>query len=232
MRMRRALGDRLRADGVTAAQFGFQLLIVIIGVYVAIWVQDRVERRSRTQAASRTLEAMNLELAQDENALVNIIAVQARLRERASQLIDLVRSDQPADSAIAQIVNSEDIRNRTFFSRRAAYSTLLGGDRLEYVTDAQLRLRIAELYEHDYTRLSRNGDLYDEIYQTTLRRALLEYWDYKHGRPIPAGREAAVQLSNAAWRVVDFSTYYEGLLRAQLQAVREIRKRLTEYSSS
>ena len=220
---------RLYDPSITPAQFVFQLVIVTIGVYIGVAIQARVEQRDRSEAARRLVHAIDQELERDQRSLEDIVAHQVTFRTRLGELGELVRTETRPDTAIRRIVNGSDLTNRTFFSRRAAYSTLLAGGQLQYVMDTDLRLYLAELYEHNYVRLARNGEIYDDIFQTVFRRALLDYWDYKLQRPINSSADAAVQLSNAAHRMVQFSIYYDGLLQAEIQNLKAVRAGISRY---
>ena len=180
----RRLRFSLARQGITLGQFAFQLVIVAVGVYAAIVLQDRADRRSREAAAARMLAAIDLELSQDQAAIEQITTVQRDLERTFSALAVAVRAREGGDDVLQRLLGPDMPRNRTFFSRRAAYSTLVSAGHLEYIQDTALRLQLAQVYEHDYVRLHRNGELYDDIFQEVFRRALLDYWDYELRRPI------------------------------------------------
>ena len=206
---------RLTQSGVTWAQFIFQLVIVTAGVYIAIVVQDKADNLARTGKAEEALKALSLEIAEDRVTLRSIIDGQEAGTATFAALASAVRGRPTSDSVLKRLLGPDMPRNLTFFSRRAAYSTLVASGGLQYIESAQLRLKMAQVYEHDYVRLDRNGEIADDLFQNVFRRALLNYWDYSEQRPISAEPAAAIAVSNAAYRMVDFSGYYRQLLIVQ-----------------
>lgn len=231
LRRQRGWNTRLARQGITPAQLGFQILIVTIGVYIAIVLQDQADQRSRAQAAAQALATIELELAEDQQTIAQILEVQKRLVLTYRNLATVVRSNAQ-DTVLQRLLGPDLPRNLTFFSRRAAYSALVSGGHFEFIADSGLRLRLAQVYEHDYIRLDRNGVLCDEIFQDVFRRAALNYWDYERKRPVAAEAGAAIQLANASHRMSEFSEYYQDLLRAELGAIEELRTRIAIYRKS
>ena len=221
---------RLAAGGITPAQFLFQLLIVTAGVYIAILVQDRAENRARHRSAQTMLNALGQELVSDERSIQEIIVSQERLQDQMVKMAADARNGPP-DTLIASLLASRSLASRTFFFRRAAYATLLSSGNLQYIDDAELRLRLAQVYEQDYSRLQVNGDIADQIYQGLFHPALLRYWDHLEQRPIPNSGDAAIQLSNACLRVKEFSIFYVNLLRGQLNTLRDLRGAVESQAS-
>lgn len=219
---------KLSGQGITPAHFCFQLVVVTIGVYIAILVQARTQRRDHVDAASRMLVAINAELAQAARDITATRAGQASVRNTLEEFAREARDAAP-DTAISRMVRTKAFKNLTFYSQTAAYTTLIGSGQLEYISDANLRLQLAQLYEHDYQRLTRNGELIDEVFQHVFRAALLEYWDYAGDRPIGTDPHAAVRLSNGALRSAELSTYYDGILEDELARIADLRKNIESY---
>jgi hypothetical protein len=222
--------NRLAANGITPAQFLFQLLIVTAGVYIAILVQDRAENRGRQRSAQVMLNALGQELVSDERSIQEIIASQEQLQSNMDKMAADARNGPP-DTVIATLLASRSLASRTFFFRRAAYASLLSSGNLQYIDDPELRLRLAQVYEQDYSRLEVNGDLADQIYQGLFHPTLLRYWDHLRQRPIPDSADAAIQLSNACLRVKQFSIFYVELLREQLNTLRDLRGSVESHVS-
>ncbi len=221
--------NRLAANGITPAQFLFQLLIVTAGVYIAILVQDRAENRARHRSAQVMLRALGQELVSDERSIQEIIVSQENLQNNMDRLAADARNGPP-DTTIATLLATRSLASRTFFFRRAAYATLLSSGNLQYIDDAQLRLRLAQVYEQDYSRLQVNGDIGDQIYQGLFHPALLRYWDHLEQRRISESGDAAIELSNACLRVKEFSIFYVNLLRDQLNTLRDLRSSVEEHA--
>ncbi len=220
---------RLARQGITWPQFAFQLVIVTAGVYLGTVVQERADQRGRREASLRALVALRSEVTEDEANLREVIASQAKLTAGYRGLAAAVRNPAAPDSLIERLVVRETTPNPTFYSRRAAYSTLVSSGLLQYVADTDLQLTLANLYEQHYVRLERNGELIDDAFQNVFKRGLLDYWDYSRRRPISRTEAAAVRASNAAQRMVTFSEYYQNLLDNELKLVTGVRHRLEVY---
>jgi hypothetical protein len=218
----------LSSQGITVAQLAFQLVVTIVGVYIAIHLQDAADQRMRTRAADRTLAAIHLELGQDEQGIEAIIREQRNLVDAARRLAAAVRNPATEDTVLERLIERELIPSRTFFSRAAAYATLLSAGQLEFVRDQQVRLALAQIYEHDYVRLERNGEVSDGIHDV-FRHSIVDYWDYHLHRPIASRENADIVLSNAIHRVVAFSGYYQGLLEQQRAVIQEARGRIADH---
>lgn len=219
----------LTREGVTPAQFAFQIVVVTVGVYVAILLQDQADRRSRKAAADRALAAVNLELAEDESNLRAVLEHQDRLYQALGRIATAVRTAEASDSILGELIGPQLPVNTTFFSRRAAYSALVSSGLLEFISNTKLRLQVAEIYARDYERLERNGALYDEIYQAVFWEPVLQYWDYEQGRRIETTEDAAIRVSNGAHRARAFSEHYRALLRTEMRSVAALRVSISRY---
>ena len=227
--MLRGTRGGLASQGITFAQFAFQLVVTIAGVYIAIHLQDGADQRSRSRAAQRTLTAIEAELGADESNFDTIIAAQRAQIEYVGRVATAVRDPNIADSTLYRLLVVESTANRTFFSRGAGYATLLATGQFEHVDDQRLRLALAQIYEHDYDRLRLNGELSDGIFQDVYRRAQLNYWDYEARRRIPDSAAAAVALSNAAHRMQAFGGRYIEVMEISRERVRQTRRLVADY---
>lgn len=227
--MIRGARGSLASQGITLAQLLFQLVVTIVGVYIAIVLQDTADQRSHARAADHTLHAIEAELAADEENLGRIIEAQ---REQSLRLMDLARAVRDAsttDTTLYRLIVFESAPNRTFFSRSAAYATLVSTGQLEHVNDETLRLALAHIYEHDYDRLRLNGELSDAVWQNVFRQAQLDYWDYETRRRIPGDAQSAIGVSNAAHRVAVFSRNYVDIMETTRERVRSTRALVAAY---
>ncbi len=227
--MLRGARGTLAAQGITFAQLLFQLFVTILGVYIAIVLQDGADQRSRARAADRTLQAIEAELAADEANLGAIIEAQRAQADQMIRLAGAVRDPGIPDTTLYRIFITESISNRTFFFRSAGYAALVATGQLEFVQDQNLRLALTQIYEHDYDRLRVNGDLSDAIFQELFRRAQLGFWDYEMDRRISRDPQPAIEMSNAAHRVSRFTRYYIGVLEDTRVRVGAARALVAEY---
>jgi hypothetical protein len=222
----------LVARGITLSQLLFQLLVTIAGVYIAIHLQDAADQRGRARDADRTLRAVSAELREDEATLASIIADQQQQTAAMREIASAVRSPDMSDSTLQEITVVERFGNRTFFTRAGAYSALVSTGQIEHIANADIRIALAQIYEHDYDRVRTNGALSDQIWQDVFRRAQLEYWDYEMQRPIAHDALAATRMSNAAHRVARYATNYVGVMEGTRARVHSTRAMIDDYLPS
>lgn len=226
--MLRNTRGNLAQQGITAAQLAFQLVVTVVGVYIAIYLQDASDQRARARAADRTLSAIAAELVADELTLDSIIDGQRRQSAAMLAMAAAIRSPNVGDTAVHPILVVEQFSNRTFYPRAGAYDALLSTGQLEHIDDGRLRLLLAQIYEHDYDRLRRNGELSDLVWLEVLRRAQLDYWDFEMRRPV-SDPAAAMRMSNAAHRVESFAGNYIRVMEATRDRVRAARRAIDGY---
>lgn len=219
----------LATRGITLSQLLFQLLVTIAGVYIAIHLQDAADQRGRARDANRMLRAVAAELRDDEVTLDTIIAAQRRQSVIMQEIATAVRASAVSDSALHDLIAAERYSNRTFFPRAGAYSALVSTGQIEHIENPDIRIALAQIYEHDYDRLRTNGALGDQIWQEIFRRAQLEYWDYEMRRRIRDDPGAAIAVSNAAHRVRSFSGHYVFVMEGTRERLRSTRAMIVDY---
>lgn len=131
---------------------------------LAILFENKAEDRSREDDARAMLANVLGELKFDEAEILDVRQVQDETVSAAETLMDLLAIASPAeDAAIDSIMNGPWVFNPTVFPRRSAYSALLAGGNMGYLSDTDLTLGLANLYEHHYVRLVNHGAWTDRI---------------------------------------------------------------------
>jgi hypothetical protein len=223
----------LREQGITWQQFIFQFLIVAVGVWLAIIVGAYTTRNDRREAARDALRNILIELRQDETEFREVIKAQESNLAALTALSDEIAKPNPSDSLVAAVygrgvgVGGRISGNRTVFPRGAAFSMMVASGQLEDVTKSQLRLQLAELYEHEYIRLKSNNDLCDTVWQN-FQNAFSNYWDFIGNRSIgnTADRQRAANLARRAFY---FNTYYIKLLKSDVVVVQNVETAIERY---
>src|SRR5687768_16331629 len=118
------LTTRLAGQGITPWQFCFQLVVVTIGVYIAILVQARTQNRDHVESASRMLRAIDAELEQSARDITTTRDGQATVRSALAEFAGEARNAGP-DTMISRMIRTKAFKNHTFYSQRAAYTTLI-----------------------------------------------------------------------------------------------------------
>lgn len=194
-----------------------ELLIVVFGVYIGIYLGDVEAARQQAIQTNRALAALESEMRSDIVRLDEVIAVQTnRIREQ-QELIRLW-SDESSDHAdVAPILGLVFKDNSTFFPNRSAYQTMLTGGYLATLTDAKLRLTITRLFEREYTRQDLNAAFYDELGFDYSLSVLSANWDRLNNRPLGIRAEALAALRNGMVPVRDQGQFYFDFITQQVR---------------
>ena len=193
------LRKRMFSQGISLEQFAFQFVVVLLGVYLAIFFENKAEDRSRAADARAMLVNVLGEMELDEEEILDRRQAQVETVRAAETLMDLLATASPAeDAAIDSIMSGPSWpSNPTVFPRRSAYSALVAGGNMGYLSDTDLTLRLANLYEHHYVRLVNHGDWTDRItYDHFWPVVNGQYWDKAHGRLVQRGEEANLGFWN------------------------------------
>lgn len=185
MKLRKAQVLRLAGEAV----------LIIVSVYVAIVLEGISSDRSQRASALESLRTVRAEL-QTDLELARTYARQKR--ERADLFHDLsswLNSETaiPADS-FGMALEGVLTGNFTVFPKRASWATMLSQGQLEFLDDAQLVGRLADLYEHWSQRVTYNGAAYDEAIWIVTRNTVPSIWNRRANRFLRSDREAMLEL--------------------------------------
>ena len=120
--------EGLKREGITWPQFFFQLVIVLLGVYLAIFFERKAQERSLAEDTAVMLRNVVTELEQDEGEIQRILGIVARKGEIARQMADLLaRASQEDVPVLDSLMRAYVDNNRTAFVRKGAYASLVSG---------------------------------------------------------------------------------------------------------
>ena len=159
--------------------------------------------------------------------MTEIAELQRKNLKTLQAIATAARAPAPSDSVLGELITRRLEANRTVFPRRAAYSIMVNAGQLEDITDPELRLAIAELYDHDFVRIQNAGSLSDEI-SFAFRFGVLEFWDYELQRHLDSPA-AALKTSNLAHRFIVYNTFYLEMIDRTLASVRNVRQAILDY---
>jgi hypothetical protein len=185
LKTRRAQIGRLAGEAV----------LIVVSVYVAIVLEGMSSDRERRASALESLRIVRADL-QAELQLARTYAEDKRERTVLfARLSRWLTSDAaiPADSfdvALEGVLTG----NVTAFPRRASWTTMVSQGQLEFVGDAELVGRLADLYERWADRIVYNGAGYDEALWTVTRNSVPSIWDRRAKRFLRADRAARLAL--------------------------------------
>lgn len=190
-----------------------EAVLIIISVYVAIVLEGISSDRIQRASALESLRTVRAELETDLE-LARRYARQKRERaDHFSRLSSWLNSDTtiPSDSfgeALELILTG----NVTAFPSRASWSTMLSQGQLEFLSDAQLVGRLANLYETWSERITYNGAGYDEALWIVTRNTVPSIWNRRANRFLRSDREARLELDGQLRHLEIWNNSYGSLL--------------------
>lgn len=173
-----------------------ELLIVVFGVYIGIYLGDIQSARQHAIETDQALLALESELRSDIERLDEVIALQSNRVREQQELLRLWSSEDSDGETISTIVHTVLKDNSTFFPNRSAYTAMQTGGYLAALPDEKLRLNITRLFEREYTRQDQNAIFYDELSFDFSNLILARHWDRINHRPLGDPATARANLRN------------------------------------
>lgn len=212
---------RRLADGFRRQDWftvGVELLIVVVGVYLGIFIGDVAEKRAVRADVDRTLNVLLLQLDEDLVNVDEIITHHLAGRESYQTAIDLL-SVSPLDAeAFAEASRDAVLVHRSFFPNKSAYETIRQLGYLAEVRDTMLQLQIANLFERIYVRNVVSAAIMDEVAQHYQMSARDVYWNRARNRLIDNAPEGPVRMQNSLIFIRNSSIYYRWTLENNVRS--------------
>ena len=222
--------DRFKKEGITWPQFFFQFVIVLLGVYLAIFFERKAQERDLQEDTVVMLQNVLTELEQDEDEIERIRGIVGQKVEWAREMAALLENASQDDaSAVDSLVHLFTSNNRTAFLRKSTYTAMVAGGYLRTLVRTEFPGLFADLYERTYTRVTATGEFQDYMVFEYLLPAHMEHLDVGGRRFIEPGPEANVRFRNVALRLAISADWYRGFLGETLEQVQDVKRAVEEY---
>jgi len=162
-------------------QVGGDLLVVVVGVLIALWVNNFNESRKADIQENAYLSGILVDLRSDSTDLADRSTTAIRGLGAADNLLNLRRapgSTAPADSLVEWFLHAAFIDNFQVLDH--TYRELLGTGGLSMIKDDALRRQIS-----DYYRSIESAEFFTEYYKGEE----IDYWDLLAERLAPGDFE-------------------------------------------
>ena len=209
----RQLSRRGRAG---AADYIYQILIVIIGVYLGITFEAMVSDRDRIGHAHATLTYLLADMKRDDADMTRVLEAQRSQARDYAEIAAWLGSPQTGRSARIDSLLWKVTTNPTVYPRRGVYASMIAAGQIALL-DEDLSSSIINLYEHVYTRLAANGEHYDLTLESEYFPAYSRTWDPIRDQLLTADAVERVRFHNTVRIMEEWSRYYTDLI-AQGQA--------------
>ncbi len=135
------------------------LVVVVVGIFLGLQVTQWNDAREDVRWEREFYLDLKGDLSRD---LAHLHAVMEFQEGKGDRLRDAV---QKLGNGV-QIGGTEFFNaragNNTFFPANGVYQSALTSGKIELIRDKEIRYRIMNLYGHHYTRVSYNGEIYDQ----------------------------------------------------------------------
>jgi hypothetical protein len=214
----RQMGRRGRAG---AADYVYQIVIVIIGVFLGITFESMASERDRTQKAHAALDQLVADLRRDD-ADMDRIAGQQRGQERDfGEIATWLANSPEAGSTRIDSLLEKVVTSLTVYPRRGAYTSMIASGQIALLP-RDLASSIVNLYENVYSRLSANGEHYDYSLERDFLPSYANSWDpIRHGL-IATDPAERVRFRNHLLLMRAWSAYYIDLVAQSQAAVKRV----------
>lgn len=215
----RQLGRRGRAG---AADYFYQIIIVILGVYLGITFEAKASDRDRTQKAHATLRYLVRDMKRDDADMSRVIQQQQSQERDYAEIARWLAlqgslASPRIDSLLRKVINNSP----TVYPRRGVYSSMIAAGQMALLPE-DVADRIANLYENVYVRLVANGEHYDYSLERDFFPTYARAWDPLHFELIARDPSARIQFRNTVLIMHAWSSYYSALVAESQRQLREV----------
>jgi len=230
----RSRGKRSTPNWLAIRGFAFRILgqavIIVCSVYTAIVLEGISSDRDRRESASESLQTVRAELLADQQQARDYALQKKERAARFYQLSKWLRSAGPVpEDSFGVALEGVLTGNFTAFPRRASWSTMVNQGQLEYVGDADLVVRLADLFERWADRVQYNGDAYDDALWIVTRNTVPMIWDRRASQFLRSDEAARAELDGQLVHLEIWNESYGGLLDRWAEEIGKAVEQLDEY---
>ena len=130
----------------TVSYFLTELLIVIVGVTIAFWLNTRAEENKEKQVLNRYYNELLSDLSQDRNMLERVIDINTQKKNQMENAIKLYQKPEIIRDSV--FYYTQLIGNYNFFSpKNITYQSLISSGDLKLINDMNVKRRLMSLYQ-------------------------------------------------------------------------------------
>ena len=194
-----------------------ELLIVVFGVYIGIYLGDIQTARNHAVETDQALAALESELRSDMIRLDEVIALQTKRIDEQAELIELWSEEAHDGARVSTLLTTVLRDNSTFFPNRSAYQAMQSGGYLAALPDEALRLHVARLFEREYERQDLNAVYYDELSFDFANAIMSLHWDLLGNRLLGDPATSTIVLRNGMTSVRNQGQFYFDFITGQIR---------------
>ena len=184
-----------------------ETLMVILGVYLGLVLNDMREKRHTAQAAQESLLLL-LDDLEGDIARIELVKSRQQVRIDAfTKAISELASETPAYDLVLQALDIGEAHNQTLYARDSVYDVMEAEGLLVAIPD-DLRLLIRTIYGSYLPIFAEAGLQLDRNSLAVSAQCFDVYWDREMKRPISEEPADIRRLSNCFANLRDVSQLY------------------------
>jgi hypothetical protein len=212
------LGRRGRAG---AADYVYQIIIVILGVFLGITFESMASERDRTQKAHEALDQLVADLQRDDADMHRIIEQQRGQERDFGEIASWLSETEETRSARIDSLLEKVLTSLTVYPRRGAYTSMIASGQVALLP-RDLAASIVNIHENLYSRLTANGEHYDFSLERDFLPSYAHAWDPTRQALISADTGERIRFRNHVLLMRTWSAYYGDLVAHSQTAVQEV----------
>lgn len=204
-----------------------EVMIVIIGVYLGIFIGDAATQRALKRDAHVSLELLAGGLREDIEQLDAVLAHQQINLNKYNEAVNALRSNpldfEVSNAALSPLVTME---YPGFYPNRSTYQLMLSEGQLGALESLALRQKITKLFEYSFTRNVAYSTSFTINTDETYRNIIGYHYDSSTGQLIAKSEDDLIRLRsglhNQSLYIESFVAFMQIELREPMDALTRI----------
>lgn len=198
-----------------------EILLVVIGILIALWLNNLRERQSDLESECFYLANLLDNLNQDEKEIGYILDQQESRVSARNHFFQLLDKPNPDAQSVSEAYSRIAEFNLTFFANPSAFNSLKSSGNLDLIQNKELQLKLSNLYEKVYYRIDYNSQLYDQRIEMTSAK-MIPYYDFAIKQFTNRDILKNNQLRNIVGFEQDYNVFYTSLLSSAITQIEEL----------
>ena len=187
---------------------GLDVLVVIFGVYIGIYLGEVASERATRSDVQDALEVVRVQLLEDLKAADTIIAYRQNKLKEPELLLPLISRDDIDKELVGQKLTAAFDRMFTFFPKSSGYGSMKDSGYLTRLDDPQLLEALAFLFDQVYVRHVLIADESDQDTFFYIRNVIAVYWNIDESGFIGDEAIARARIKNSVVQIASVSEWY------------------------
>lgn len=187
---------------------GLDVLVVIFGVYIGIYLGGLADERATRIEVGDTLEVVRVQLEEDLKTVDRIIEYRREKVKEPEKLLSVMTAGNLDYASFGRDYRVAFQRLFTFFPKSSGYVAMKDRGFLARLDDFALLEALANLYDQVYVRHTVVADESDQNTFFYMRNVVAVYWNIEEPGFIGDEEIARARMMNSLSRLESYSRWY------------------------